>query len=165
MKGDYRKCVQGPRLAPSSESLILIYFTPEGKKNSSLFCYDASEPRPDFVAHPRFVLHPRANVFSKCGWLHCLLSRVKSFFKGPTLSSGDESKGMIDVCRCEKPITLMMEVLSNICSQGRYLCLTSGSGSGAIAARALGWPNLNFEFCPHIYNLLNVRLSRTNVAR
>ena len=91
---------------------------------------------------------------------------MKNFFRGPTKSNGDEKEGTTDACRCEKPITLMMEVLSNICHQnGRHICLTSGSGSGAIAARALGWPSLNFEMSPHMFNMVCVRLSRENVAR
>ena len=54
LKGDYRKCSQGFRHDSSSESFILIYFSPDGNKTKDLFSYESSEPRPDVLAHPRY---------------------------------------------------------------------------------------------------------------
>ena len=95
----------------------------------------------------------------------CLSARPAGF-QGPTKLDGSVSsfKDVKVVNLCEKTVPLIFEVLSDICTVGTLVCLTTGTGSQLAAASLLGWTAIGFENTIQNFGAALCRLGKDDVA-
>jgi hypothetical protein len=65
---------------------------------------------------------------------------------------------------CEKPVPLLFDMYSNMCSYGTLVSLTTGSGNMCTAASVMGWTAIGFEKSLQQFGTALCRLSKDDVA-